>query len=156
MGYEPQSVINAQVIEDHEPVPAEPVQVVQDSAYVPEREPAPVVETPEPTRLTNASETQDEQKVEKYSVTQYSAPAEYDTNKDGVLDAQEREVAQTDGNLHVDQSVVVENKKELDAVVESLSQPKSQNRGRRKKVGGGGGKEDTEDKDICIRAVDES
>jgi len=134
--YEPQSVINAQVIEDHEPVPVEPVQVMQDSAYVAEREPTPVVETPEPTRLTNASEPHDEQKVERYSVTQYSAPAQYDTNKDGVLDAQEREVARTDGNLHVDQNVVVENQKELGAVVEEFSQPRSQNKVKRKKSGG--------------------
>jgi len=150
--YEPQSVIKAQVIEDHEPVPAEPAQVMQDSAYVPERESAPVMETPaayvperesapvmetpEPTRLTNVSETQDEQKVEKYSVTQYTAPAEYDTNKDGVLDAQEREVARTEGNLHVDETVVVENQKELGTVVEALSKPKSQNRVKRKKSGG--------------------
>jgi len=130
--YEPQSVINAQVIEDHEPVPVEPVQVMQDSAYVAEREPTPVVETPEPTRHTIASEPHDEQKVQKYSVTQYSAPSEYDTNKDGVLDAQEREVARTDGNLHVDQNVVVENQKELGAVVEALSQPRSQYKVKRR------------------------
>jgi len=134
--YEPQSVINAQVIEDHEPVPVEPVQVMQDSAYVAEREPTPVVETPEPTRLTNASEPHDEQKGERYSVTQYSAPAQYDTNKDGVLDAQEREVARTDGNLHVDQNVVVENQKELGTVVEALSQPRSQNKVKRRRSGG--------------------
>merc|ERR1711920_580381 len=133
--YEPQPVINAQVIEDHEPVPAEPAQVMQDSAYVAEWEPAPV-ETTEPTQVTDACEPQDEEKGEKYSVTQYSAPAEYDTNQDGVLDAQEREVARTEGNLHVDQNVVVENQKDLGTVVESLSQPKSQNRGRRKKSGG--------------------
>jgi len=136
--YEPQPVINAQVIEDREPAPVEPVQVMQDSAYVAEREPTPtpVVETPEPTRLTIASEPHGEQKVEKYSVTQYSAPAEYDTNKDGVLDAQEREVARTDGNLHVDQNVVVENQKELGTVVEALSQPRSQNKVKRRRSGG--------------------
>merc|ERR1719425_20201 len=109
---------------------------MQDSAYVAEREPTPVVEAPEPTRLTIASEPHDEQKVEKYSVTQYSAPAEYDTNKDGTLDAQEREVARTDGNLHVDQNVVVENQKELNTVVEALSQPQTQSKVRRKKSGG--------------------
>jgi len=134
--YEPQPVINAQVIEDREPAAVEPVQVMQDSAYVPEREPTPVVETPEPTRLTIASEPHGEQKVEKYSVTQYSAPAEYDTNKDGVLDAQEREVARTEGNLHVDQNVVVEDQKELGAVVEALSQPRSQSKVKRRRSGG--------------------
>merc|ERR1719334_2910797 len=92
--------------------------------------------TTEPTQDANATELQDEQKVEKYSVTQYSAPAEYDTNKDGVLDAQEREVARTEGNLHVDEAVVVENQKELGTVVEALSKPKSQNRVKRKKSGG--------------------
>jgi len=161
--YEPQSVINAQVIEDHDPAPAtqpsshadnaepvqvnqdsayaqtssyadnaEPVQVMQDSVYVPANEPTPVVNTSEPARITNASEPHDEPQVEKYSVTQYSAPAEYDTNKDGVLDAQEREVAQADGNLNVDQNVVVENQQDLGAVVDALSQP-SQNRARKKR-----------------------
>jgi len=143
--YEPQPVINAQVIEDHDPTPAaqpssytEPVQVMQDSAYVRAMEPAPVMNTAEPPQGANTTESQDEQKVEKYSVTQYSAPAEYDTNKDGVLDSQEREVAQAEGNLHVERSVVVENQKELHTAVEEFSKPQSQNRvvRRTKKSGG--------------------
>jgi len=141
--YEPLSDINAQVIEDHDPTPAiqpssyadhaEPVQVMQDSGYVAVREQAPVMDTAELARDASATEPHDERKVEKYSVTQYSAPKEYDTNEDGVLDAQEREVARADGNLHVDQSVVVENPKELGAAVEELSKPQSQTRVRRKK-----------------------
>jgi len=188
--YEPQPVINAQVIEDHDLTPAnqrssyaepvqvmqdsayvtpanqrsshaEPVQVMQDSAYVPTpanqrssyaepvqvmqdsayvpviMEPAPVMKTAEPAQDANATKPHDEQKVEKYSVTQYSAPAEYDTNEDGVLDAQERGVAQADGNLHVERSVVVENQKELGAAVQEFSKPQSEIRVTRKKKSGG-------------------
>jgi len=89
--------------------------------------------------VTDEREIQDDGKVEKWVETKYSAPAEYDANKDGVLDANEREAARADGKLHVDSISVVENPEEGGAVIEQLtSQPRRKARRRRKRKDGGG------------------
>jgi len=138
--YEPQPVTNTHLMQDHGPAAATQPSpdVEQAPEYTPVKNPAPVMDNPEAAMVANASEPHEEQKVEKWVETQYSAPAEYDANNDGVLDAQEREVARKDGKLHVDRIAVVQNSQEGDAVVEELvSQPPRQNRRRKKNKSGG-------------------
>merc|ERR1719419_654283 len=106
---------------------------------VPEpREAAPMVEKlpQEPKEpMTNQGP-----QVEKWLRTRYAAPAEYDTNNDGVLDAKEREVAEADGNLQIDSIAVIQNPAVGDGVIEEArftnertnSAPGSRRRRKRK------------------------
>jgi len=93
--------------------------------------------SPEPKEVTPVK--QEAPPAEKWVKTQYSAPAGYDTNNNGVLDANEREAARSDGNLHVDSIAVVRNSEEGDEVIEQeqiYARPRSQGRRRRKKSSG--------------------
>jgi len=156
--YEPQPVISAHMIQERDQDPAtqptsyvdkcEPTEVRQNSDYVPVKQPVPVTNNPEsaldteaPAAImdTNAPQPDDEQKVEKWVKTQYSAPAEYDANNDGILDPQEREVARADGNLMVDRIAIVENPQDAGGVVEeevySKAIPQARRRRKRKTSG---------------------
>jgi len=113
------------------PKEAKPDQVTQAPEYIPVKEPTPVTNVAECARDSNV-----EQKVDKWVEMQYSAPAQYDKNHDGVLDAQEREVAKAEGDLHLDRIAVVENTKDGSGVVveeASFTQPQRQGRRRKKK-----------------------
>jgi len=133
--YEP-PVNNAQIVEESAPapviLPTSNVDVAQVPENIPVKELTPVMNNPEYSPDANVSEPQDEQKVakcdQKWLETQYSAPAEYDTNNDGILDAHEREVARADGNLNVERIAVVQNPKDGRPVVEEelYSQPQPQ------------------------------
>jgi len=149
--HEPHPVNSLHIVEEQAPSPhtlptdnveeGKPVQETQVSQHIPAKEPTPVMNNPEHSPGANVSEPQDEQKVEKsdqkWLETQYSAPVEYDTNNDGVLDAQEREEARADGNLNVDRIAVVQNPKDGTGVVEEeiYSKPQRSVRRRRKKSG---------------------
>lgn len=79
-----------------------------------------------PASFRNDTAPQDEQKVEKWVETKYVAPAEYDRDNNGVLDAQELEDAQAEGKLHIEQMPLVENPKEDETVVEVVDDAYSQ------------------------------
>jgi len=78
---------------------------------------------------------EDPPEVEKWIKMRYSAPAEYDKNNDGILDASERAAAEADGKLHIDSIAVVRGPHEDAEVIEEqfYSRPRTRRRRRSKK-----------------------
>jgi len=102
-----------------------------------------VLSSTHPGLVANDTAPQDVQREEKWVEAKY--PMEYDTNsaiekdtkKDGVLDGQQIVDAKADGSVHIEKNSVVENPKEVGAVVEDrFSQsPVREDKTKSKKTG---------------------
>jgi len=126
----PGAATTNQVAPQSEPQEVMDFQLTRDSSIAPGMKPSPVKGNNEPGAKIRSSETasinedtfeqknghapsdandtapQVEQKVEEWVETKYLAPAAYDSNKDGLLDAQEIDSARKDGNLHIQKTMV--------------------------------------------------
>lgn len=116
MQNDPQEVMDFKVTQDPDPTPSmkqspirgnnESDEKMQSPGSVPMMEGTPGRDNAHSASDANDTVPQDEQKVETWVETRYSA--EYDSNNDGLLDSQEIEDARAEGNLNI-QKMVVEN-----------------------------------------------
>jgi len=116
----------------------EHIQMNQSFESTPMKEGTTVLNNAHPPSVTNDTAPLDEQKIEKWVETKYAAPAEYDNNKNGVLDKQEFEDALADGNLRIQKITVVESPNVGGNVAENFSPQSSlpERRRKQKKTGG--------------------
>jgi len=140
-----QEVMDIKVTQDPDPATSmklstvtgnnEQVENMQSSESAPMKEGTPVQDNAHLASDANDDAPQDEQKVENWIETKYSAPLAYDINNNGLLDPNETENAREEGNLRI-QEVVENPEKGGTNKEEHISKPGLPKRGKKIKKSG--------------------